>query len=208
MKYTYMNHIKGKKYMEDNFFDSVKTLFTGILIMSSSFLFKSFIPSLLEDEELASTSDIISMIDVVSLIIPILGMIVIVTGMIKFVNYVRCGGDYYSSSSIFDKELEEYKSNDNENEENEDSQLVEDDLETMVSVDAMLIKNKETLDRLSKLNKDSYIKDTTQNETFSKNNDTPKIEYIPKQKSVQMVKCSFCGREKEMGSVCKRCKKC
>ena len=41
-----------------------------------------------------------------------------------------------------------------------------------------------------------------------KDNDTPKIEYVPKQKSVQMIRCSICGRKKEIGGICKRCKTC
>lgn len=211
MRYTYMNTFKAKtlwsikdttkknfysryksykrkKHMEDNFFDSVKTLFTGILIISSSFLLKLVIPegvsSLIGNETNVDTTLLNSLINMMQTLLSFCGIIFVIMGMVKFVNYVRCGEDYYSNSMNFDdeKKLEDFEE-ENDNEE----------LETMIPVDAMLLENR-------KENKDDI-------DPFVSNN-IPKIEDVPKQKSVQMIRCSICGREKEMGGICKRCKTC
>lgn len=161
----------------------------GLLITSSLFLLKSVtsegVSSLIGNETNIDTTLLTLSIDMMQTLLSFGGMILVIMGMIEFLKYVRCGGDYYSNSMSFNNEDKEEDGNKEENNNEE--------LETMIPVEAMLLENR-------KKNKDHI-------NLFVSNNIT-KIEYAPEQKSVQMVRCSFCGREKEMGSVCKRCKKC
>lgn len=175
--------------MKNNFFYGIKQMVIGLLITSSSFLLKSVtseaVSSLIGNETNVDTTLLNSLINMVQTLLYFCGMILVIMGMIEFVNYVRCGGDYYSNSMSFNDEDKEEDGNKKENDNEE--------LEVIIPVEAMLLENR-------KENK-NYT------DLFVSNNIT-KIEYVPKQKSAYMVRCSFCGREKEIGSICKRCKKC
>lgn len=190
-------------YENDNLFSGIKSVVSGIIITSTPLLIKNtLLPNIVEKtNEATSNLDMGYMLNILCNMLTFVGMMIVILGVFRMVTSFANGGygRYYDTTPEKDETREDTTENVEDTEDNE----------KLVSMDEMLLnyreeyleKCKQQEEEVSKLIEIEKKENKDDDFTFKKIQ--PKNDVKP-----QMIKCSFCGRQKEMGSICKRCKTC
>lgn len=198
----------------------IKNMVVGTIFCSLPIILKS--TGVLEQILFSETSDVANVEQINTLLnamlnfIPFLGVLFILLGTMNFLFGFRDGFDGFGSSCTSMRN-DDFKEKDNEeilNIENEEK-------EKLVSMDEMLLDYKsefikeceeKELEIEKQIQESNESKNIDNNNPFENDNNQEKVTFEkiqPKYETKpQMIKCSFCGRQKEMGGICKRCKTC
>lgn len=199
--------------MNETFTNGIKTIVVGMILIVTSIIIQNYFTPTLTSTEITNET-ILSMgkmIPIMCNILRITSMMMIVMGVLKIVNGFRDGGYYeYDSDNLY---ITTKYDDENDLDENDfvpnETMLISMDEKLLNYKEEFLEENEKKEEEIQRLIEEEKDKKYYNIEEDSDEDEVTYKKIRPKNDSKpQMIKCSFCGREKEMGSVCKRCKKC